>query len=145
MALPRPHPGLVICYAYLWRREFEQGRDEGTKDRPCAIVLAVEESDGETIVTVAPITHRDPDEPNAAVELPTATKERLGLDADRSWVIVSETNTFVWPGPDLRPIGYRGPGEFAYGVLPPGLFRQVGDSLVAIYRARRHKGVRRSE
>ena len=36
------------------------------------------------------------------IELPQQTKTRLGLDDERSWVIVSEANDFAWPGPDLR-------------------------------------------
>ena len=39
---PEPQPGLVISYAYLWSEEAEQGRIESRKDRPCAIVVAVE-------------------------------------------------------------------------------------------------------
>lgn len=145
MALPTPHPGLVVCYAYLWWREFQEGREEGTKDRPCAIVLRTEESDGETVVTVAPITHGPPDEPDAAVEIPPATKNRLGLDAERSRVVVGETNTFVWPGPDLRPIDRHRPNVVSYGVLPPALFRQVRDKLVTVYKSRRLKSIRRSD
>jgi hypothetical protein len=38
--LPEPEPGLVIRYSNLWLREHREGREEGTKDRPCAIVLA---------------------------------------------------------------------------------------------------------
>jgi hypothetical protein len=38
---PVPRPGLVIRYSYLWESEVRQGREEGTKDRPCAIVLVV--------------------------------------------------------------------------------------------------------
>jgi hypothetical protein len=60
--------------------------------------------------------------PEAAVEIPQATKRRLGLDDGRSWVVVSEGNRFVWPGPDLRPIA---PERFDYGLLPPALFQQV--------------------
>lgn len=41
MPWPEPEPGLVIRYAYLWRREQETGREKGTKDRPCAVVLAL--------------------------------------------------------------------------------------------------------
>lgn len=145
MALPAPHPGLVVRYAYLWWREFQEGREEGTKDRPCAIVLTAEEVEGETLVTVVPITHGPPEDLDAAVEIPTATKSRLGLDAERSWIVVGETNTFVWPGPDLRPIDRNRPGEFSYGVLPPGLFRQMRDRLVAVHRARKLKSVPRPE
>jgi hypothetical protein len=39
MPLPTPEPGLVVGYAYLWQDEFDRGQEEGTKDRPCAIVL----------------------------------------------------------------------------------------------------------
>ncbi|WP_338049140.1 hypothetical protein [Rhodoplanes elegans] len=41
MDIPRPVSGLVIRYAYLWRREHLAGRDEGVKDRPCAVLLSV--------------------------------------------------------------------------------------------------------
>ena len=45
------------------------------------IVLAAERaSDGAIIVTVLSITHRGPDEPTAAVEIPPAVKRLLGLD-----------------------------------------------------------------
>jgi hypothetical protein len=61
MAIPTPEAGLVIYYAYLWHHEHHAGREEGLKDRPSVIVLAVErESDGSTIVTVVPVTHRVP-------------------------------------------------------------------------------------
>ena len=124
MALPEPEPGLVISYAYLWHHEHQSGRDEGRKDRPCVIVVAVEStSDGATVVTVAPITHRPPDDAAAAVEIPSAVKERLGLDLDRSWVVVNEGNKFVWPGFDLRKVPET--GRFEYGFLPPRFFNEV--------------------
>lgn len=135
----------MICYAYLWWREFEQGQDEGAKDRPCVIVLSATKSNGETVVTVVPITLALPEDPGVAIGIPAATKVRLGLDDDRSWVLVGETNSFVWPGPDLRPIDRERPGEFAYGILPPSFFRQVRDKLVTVYEARRHKDVARTE
>ncbi len=122
MALPIPERGLVISYAYLWQSEHEQGREEGAKDRPCVIVLAVEDIAGKPFITVAPVTHSVPDNPDAAVEIPLATKRRLGLDDARSWVIVSEGNRFTWPGPDVRPIAA---GRFDYGFLPPALFDRV--------------------
>ncbi len=103
MALPAPERGLVIAYAYLWHSEHRQGREEGVKDRPCVIILAAEIAEGRCIVTVAPITHTEPADPVAAVEIPLATKRRLGLDDARSWIMVSEGNRFAWPGPDLRP------------------------------------------
>ncbi|MGH8294414.1 MAG: hypothetical protein ACRETZ_02760 [Steroidobacteraceae bacterium] len=41
MSFPDPRPGLVIRYAYLWKREHDAGREEGSKGRPCAIVLSI--------------------------------------------------------------------------------------------------------
>lgn len=125
MPIPVPETGLVVAHAYLWLTEHRQGREEGAEHRPCAIVLTAIDDEGDTLVTVAPITHAPPGRPDQAVELPPATKQRLGLDAERSWVVVNEVNRFVWPGPDLRPISRNEPDRFDCGVLPPGLFRQV--------------------
>ena len=41
MAFPEPEAGLVISYAYLWSNEFRQGKIEGLKNHPCAIILVV--------------------------------------------------------------------------------------------------------
>jgi hypothetical protein len=72
MPIPTPEAGLVISYSYLWRHEAGSGRIEGNKDRRCVIPLAIErQPSGETVVTVLPITHRPPDDPAAAVEIPT--------------------------------------------------------------------------
>ena len=139
--IPDPQPGLVISYAYLWQREAAQGRDEGIKYRPAVIVLAVDshEERGKTVL-VAPITHRAPDDPAVAVEIPPTTKRRLGLDEDPSWVVISEVNRFEWPGPDLLPIA---PGRWAYGYLPAGLFRTIRERLVDVARRRRLAQVQR--
>ena len=56
MTFPDPHPGLVIHYAYLWKREHDEGHEEDGKNRPCAIVLSVLDDDGEQEVMVLPIT-----------------------------------------------------------------------------------------
>jgi hypothetical protein len=102
VALPKPEPGLVIRYSYLWHSEYRKGREEGVKDRPCAIVASmVSLEDGTTRVLVLPITHTPPENASLAVEIPTSVKTRLKLDTEQSWVVVSEWNEFVWPGPDL--------------------------------------------
>lgn len=109
--LPEPEVGLVISYSYLWKEEEERGLVEGRKDRPCAIVLAVDhpspELDGRKQVAVVPITHSLPQDLNVAVEIPLRVKQHLGLDSERSWVILDEVNVFTWPGFDLRPIRRR--------------------------------------
>lgn len=145
MPLPTPEPGLVISYAYLWRTEYEQGQEEGTKDRPCAIVLATNGADGDTVVTVVPVTHTAPAIPEAAIEIPAPTKQRLGLDPARSWIVVSEVNRFVWPGPDLRPVSRAESERFDYGLLPPSVFHQVRERLAAFAASRRLRAVRRTE
>lgn len=145
MPLPDPHPGLVISYAYLWHREFLRGQEEGAKARPCAVVLAVEAEQGETLVTVVPITHTPPSEGDDAVELPRATKRRLGFDDERSWVVVSEVNRFVWPGPDLRPVSKQAAGRFDYGTLPPSLFETIKKQLLERAAQQRLAAVPRTE
>ena len=134
MPVPAPERGLVISYGYLWHSEHERGREEGVKDRPCVVILAVEDRDGDRVITVVPVTHTAPSAQEATVEIPLATKRRLGLDDARSWIVVSEGNRFVWPGPDLRPITA---GRFDYGFLPPALFRKVQVQLAAWAAARR--------
>lgn len=103
MSIPAPEPGLVINYAYLWHQEHEAGQEEGRKDRPSVIVLTVErDSDGATVVVVLPITHTPPRDAATAIEIPATIKRHLGLDDERSWIVVAEGNKFVWPGYDLR-------------------------------------------
>ncbi len=125
---------MVISYAYLWGHEAESGQEEGRKDRPCVIALSVErQPDGETLVTVLPVTHRPPDKAATAVEIPIAVKRHLGLDDSRSWVIITEGDQFVWPGYDLR----KRPGadRYDYGFLPPRLFAQILDAFRAWNRS----------
>jgi hypothetical protein len=144
VSLPGPEPGLVISYLYLWHSEHTEGREDGTKHRPCVIVITVRDEDGKPLVTVAPVTHSAPSSPAEGVEIPQATKQRLRLDDARSWVIVSEVNDFIWPGPDLRPVPYNA-SRFDYGLLPPGLFRQIRDRMTAWGTSRQLRTVPRTE
>jgi len=140
--LPKPERGLFIAYSYLWHGEFQKGRVEGVKDRLCVIIVAVTYKGGTQIVTVAPITHAKPATPEAAVEIPLATKRRLGLDDDPSWVVITEGNRFEWPGPDIRPVA---PGQFDYGFLPPALFHNIQEKFAAFLNAKRLPIVPRTE
>ncbi len=145
MSLPEPTPGLVISYAYLWHEEARRGREEGSKDRPCVVVLSVIQDESGTVVTVAPVTHRPPADPETAVELPAETKRRLGLDDERSWVAVGEVNRFHWPGPDVRPIPGSDPPSFSYGLLPAKLFLRIRERLIDVASSRGAPIVRRTE
>ncbi len=143
--LPKPVPGLVIRYAYLWHDEFAEGREEGSKDRPCALVLSTTSKDGQTVATVLPITHSTPKTSSLALEIPATVKKRLGLDGARSWVVFSELNRFSWPGPDLRRVPDSDNATVVYGMLPPGFFSVLQKRFYAAYQAQRLKVVRRSE
>ena len=145
MAFPAPVPGLVIRYSYLWLSEHARGREEGVKDRPCAIVLTTVASGNDQVVTVLPITHTPPSDPQLAVEIPHTVKRRLGLDDARSWVVLSEANRFIWPGPDLRLAIPNDTGSVAYGPLPYGLFEDIRVKFLAALKARMAQAVSRTE
>jgi hypothetical protein len=122
MPIPTPEPGLVISYAYLWHHEHEAGQEEERKDRPSVIVLAVERpANDTTVVVVLPITHSPPADPASAVEIPAAVKRHLGLDDERSWIVVAEGNEFDWPGYDLRKIGRS--DRYDYGFSAAAIFQ----------------------
>jgi hypothetical protein len=57
VSLPETYPGLVIRDAYLWRREYEAGREEGTKDRPYSIFMSVINDGNESVVLVGSALH----------------------------------------------------------------------------------------
>lgn len=130
MPLPKPEAGLVIRYDYLWRNEYAAGADAGSKQRPCAIVVAVKDDAGVVSVVVAPVTHSPPAPPSEGVELPPRVKRHLGLDEQKSWVVVTDLNTFAWPGFDLHPIPNAPPGTFDYGFLPPALHAEIVARIV---------------
>ncbi len=135
--------GYVFRYSYLWHWQHLEGRDEGDKDRPCLVLALVTTlEDGTPVVRVLPITHSPPTRADDAIEIPPATKRRLGLDDERSWIVLAESNRFAWPGPDIRPVdtdsGYFGP-------LPPALFAEVKRRFVELARAQRHRAAARSD
>jgi hypothetical protein len=137
VAFPTPVPGLVIRYSYLWASEHARGQEEGIKDRPCAIVLLTVTGEAdERVVTVLPITHSQPADLRLAIEIPHATKRRLGLDDARSWVVLAEANRFVWPGPDLRPAIPGDADSVAHGLLPYALFETVRLTFISALKAR---------
>lgn len=144
MQVPEPVPGLVIRYAYLWSHEAKADREEGSKDRPCAVLLTATTKGGAKVVTVLPVTHTPPSDERLAVEIPPKTKARLGLDDARSWIILSELNHFQWPGPDLRPVPNDPSGDVAYGLLPAALYEMVRQRWLAAYEAGKITQVKRT-
>jgi hypothetical protein len=124
--------GWIFRYSYLWDWQHREGREEGDKDRPCLVLAIVTVTEaGAPVVRVLPITHAPPADPADAIEIPAVLKIRLRLDHERSWIVLTESNRFIWPGPDLRSVdsdtGY-------YGALTPGLFAEVKRRFLAIAR-----------
>lgn len=144
MSWPEPKPGLVIRYSYLWLSEADAGREEGVKDRPCAIVVVVHDRGARKRVLALPITHSPPHDGNS-LEMPPETKRRLGLDERPSWIVLTEWNDFLWPGPDLRPLAGKGPESVSLGMLPPRLFALVQSRFLLLARQRLARKVKRSE
>lgn len=146
MAFPTPLPSQVIRYSYLWNAEYQRGQEEGVKDRPCAVVLMVKNDDGGEIVTVLPITHTPPSNSEAAlaIEIPTETRRRLGLDDGRSWIILSEANRFTWPGPDIRMARNGDASSVVFGLLPDCFFERVRTTFLAALKASKVQPVPRT-
>lgn len=92
--------------------------------------MTVLDEAGDTTVMVLPITHSPPANPADAIQIPAITTSRLGLDGERSWIVMTEANQFVWPGPDLRPISGRDRSTVGYGSLPPRFFAHVRDAFL---------------
>ncbi|HTY48793.1 MAG TPA: hypothetical protein VMB48_03780 [Steroidobacteraceae bacterium] len=90
---PTPQPGLVVSYSYLWSEEAERGMVEGRKDRPCAIVIALDIAGDppRKQVAVVPVTH-SPQNPDVAIEIPPRVKQHLRLDGERSLAVLDEMN-----------------------------------------------------
>ncbi len=132
MPLPRPHPGLVICYEFLWNHEYQAGWTEGKKRRPCVIVLSVEDRMGDVVVTVAPVTHSEPSDPSHGVEIPRRLKDHLGLDQGRSWVITTDLNEFIWPGDYVFPIPGGRLDQYDYGTVTQSLLTAINNRIADI-------------
>ena len=136
---PRPEPGDVILYGYLWSHEADAGREEGAKDRPCAVVLAVGAGDFPTVV-VAPITSQEP-LGSDAIKLPAGL---MGLDSP-SWIVPWELNRFQWLGPDVRPAPRPAGAWWRVGVLRADLRKLLADRVQMALRASRARLIQRAE
>ncbi len=141
-----PERGSVIRYAYLWADESAQGREEGRKDRPALVLaLSVKQADGKTEVLVLAVTHTPPADVTDAVTFPEDMKRALGLDDAPSWIVTTEANAFLWPGPDVRPVPGRTPKTVVYGKVPDRLLQQVARSYLANREKQRSRLMPRTE
>jgi hypothetical protein len=137
------HVGYVFRYSYLWHRQYLDGREEGDKDRPCLVLaFVIADDEGSPVVRVLPITHTPPAKPEEAVQIPHPVKQRLRLDDARSWIVLTESNRFIRPGPDLRPVNSN---TGCYGAVPPVLFAELKRRFLAFARAKSHGSVTRTQ
>lgn len=144
MSLPKPLPGLVVRYNYLWADDAAKGGEEGDKERPAVVVMAVGTSGtDEARVYVLPITHTAPVKGVEALEIPATVCRSANLDAARSWVVLSEFNEFVWPGFDLAVVPGRTPRTVAYGFLTLGFFARMRDRWLTLDAAGKSQSVPR--
>jgi hypothetical protein len=97
------------------------------------------------VVTVLPITHSQPTDLQLAIEIPHATKRRLGLDDARSSVMLTEANRFVWPGPDLLQSTPGDSSTVAHGLLPNALFAKIRLTFIGALKARIARTVPRTQ
>lgn len=127
---------MVIRYNYLWANDAASGLREASKERPSAIVVAHTDDASRVIrCVVVPITHSEPKNEADALEIPPAVCRSAGLDAARSWVVMTEYNEFNWPGYDLAHVPGKDPPSFVYGVLPIGFLQIMRERWQAIRRA----------
>src|SRR5437868_4065674 len=142
MRLPEPEPGLVVRYDFLWARDAARGRTS-SKDRPACIVAALDDPGAPKFVLLLPITHAPPRGDTAVVEIPPRVCRYLGLDQERSWVVVSEYNVDEWPNAGLGVIPGK-PRRVAYGFLPPAVFSQIKAGFHDAHAKGRARGTSRS-
>ncbi|KAJ8135857.1 hypothetical protein OY671_010930 [Metschnikowia pulcherrima] len=82
-------------------------------------------TDGGHRASVAAITHTEPAAGQGS-EIPPRVKRHLGLDAERSWIIVTESNEIDWSDPGIVPASRS---EWAYGFLPPASAQALSDAV----------------
>lgn len=108
----------------LWNSERRGGREDGAKDRPCAVVL-VTPSDR---VILCGITHTDPGSDALRVELGNETKAVLNLDAGSQWIDCSEVNETTWDDAGFAPTPE---GYWEYGALAAETAQEMLDKVRA--------------
>ena len=128
-----PIAGTVIRFSYLWKRQQAAGQAEPDKDRPAVIVVR---SDKRGRCIVVPVTHAPPYDETCAIELPEAERSRLGLDNERSWVMLDEVNAFVWPGSYVQAVPKLLPPTPIYGAVTKPFFAELLRRLQVLVKAR---------
>lgn len=133
---PGAGPGHPLCVSVAARNIAKDTR-KAARSAPASSFLPFKAlRASSTRVTVAPITHTPPAKDGEAIETPPRVKQALGLDDDRSWIVLDEVSQFAWPGYDIRAV----PGSkdrFTYGFIPPKLYDTIIGRILELAAARR--------
>ena len=142
LIIPDPTPGRVVRCGFLWSNEALDGEEKAFKHRPCVIMAAKKDSEGDGYeVLVAPITHSPPRNNKTSLKLPNHEIERLGLIDQDKWVRLDELNTFRWPGKFLKPVPGKG-NDVEFGETSKKFYQAILNKMKV---AARIKVVHRNE
>jgi len=95
--------GTLVEYQFLWRHEANAGQEEGTKRRPCAIILRSPNPFSDRLFLI-PITTKEPRASTPSLEIPELEARRMGLTEPlRRWVILDQVNVDEIPSYVLEP------------------------------------------
>ena len=75
---------------------------------------------------MAPITHSPPHDPTVAIEMLPKVKAHLGLDGERSWLILDDVNEFA---PSVPCPGK--PGRYGFPLAP---YRAIVERILELRR-----------
>lgn len=86
--------GLIISYPYLWRWQYDEGRENPEKDRPVCLAIALPDPTGSiTHLVILAISGSPPRDGQEALEIPALELRRAGLSMfKRGWLTISEYN-----------------------------------------------------
>lgn len=136
-----PKVGLVLPHLYVWRGEPAAGR--GSETPPAVIVVAATPLDGgRVLIAATPITNTEPPARQRVVPVPATVAAHLQLDAQRSWILCTEYNEFVWPSIGLAETP---DGRTAYGMAPQQLTAGVHREMLAARSDGPLRAMRRTE
>lgn len=128
MSLPKPRPGLVIGYDFLFREQAAAGMENANKPHPSAIVIVTEKG-VQTRVSLVAISHSPPSPSEAQFRLKLTPSEcrEMGLDKGDHWVNLRDINSFDWPGYDLMKTAPG--GSYVYGCMSKGTFIRLVSAI----------------
>lgn len=137
--MPRPSPGDVWRYDYLWSRQHGFGETEGRKARPVAMVAMLTGRDGRTALFILPITSAPPQPDRLGIEIPQMERRRASLDDMPLWVMIDEYNH------DVLEMSYYLDPAARIGSFSTAFHKKVLTAFVTAARERKSRRVPRRD